>query len=208
MAGTNKYIACETARFCCFMIVATFFMGLLPFVFNYVVDPYEMNNVVNAGFDKKKVSEKAHYPLWKITHYPKNTHEVIILGDSRARSLRDKYWQGFGHNKAYNFGYGGATVREVYDTFQFVKSNKNLKSLVIGIQLRSMRQNDRGGLNRVPEAIRLSQNPLKYYSNWFVSRVGAEILEREFGPRISKLVDLGIAPYVYAQSVPKKNGCH
>lgn len=204
MAGTNNHKYSEETRFYCFMMLFTFLMGLLPFMFNYVVDPYEMNGVVDTGFDKKKISEKAHYPLWKVTHYPAKAPEVVVLGDSRARSLRDQYWQGFGYSKAYNFGYGGATIREVYDTFQFVKDNKNLKSLVIGVQLRSFRQNDRGGLNRVPEAIRLSQNPLKYYSNWFVARVGVELLEKEFGPRISKLVELGVVSSAHAESATKK----
>lgn len=204
MAGTNNHKYSEETRFYCFMMLFTFFMGLLPFMFNYVVDPYEMNRVVDAGFDKKKISEKAHYPLWKVTHYPAKPPEVIVLGDSRARSLRDRYWQGFGYSNAYNFAYGGATMREIYDTFQFVKDNKNLKSLVIGVQLRSFRQNDRGGLNRVPEAIKLSQNPLKYYSNWFVSRVGVQLLEKEFGPRISKLVELGFVSSAHAEGAAKK----
>lgn len=204
MADTIKSRYSEETKFYCFMMLLTFLVGLLPFMFNYVVDPYEMNGVVETGFNKQKVSEKAHYPLWKVTHYPAKAPKVIVLGDSRARSLRDKYWQSFGHNEAYNFAYGAATVREIYDTFKFVKTNKNLKSLVIGIQLRSMRMNDRGGLNRVPEAIRLSQNPLKYYSNWFVSRVGFEILERELGPRFSRLAELGIVSSAFAGSIPKK----
>ena len=204
MASTIKHRYSEETRFYCFMMLLTFLMGLLPFMFNYVVDPYEMNSVVDAGFDKKKVSEKAHYPLWKVIHYPAKPPEVIVLGDSRARSLRDRYWQGFGYTKAYNFAYGGATVREIYDTFKFVKDNKNLKSLVIGVQLRSFGQNDRDGLNRVPEAIKLSQNPFKYYSNWFVSRVGVELLEKEFGPRISNLVKLGDVSSAHAESGSKK----
>ncbi|PCJ95822.1 MAG: hypothetical protein COA52_03155 [Hyphomicrobiales bacterium] len=204
MAGAIKSRYSPETRFYCFIMLLTFLVGLLPFVFNYVVDPYEMNRVVDAGFDKKKVSEKAHYPLWKVIHYPAIPPEVIILGDSRARSLRDQYWQGFGYSKAYNFGYGAATMREVYDTFQFAKDNKNLKSLVIGVQLRSFRQNDRGGMNRVPEAIRLGQNPLKYYSNWFVLRVGVELLKKEFGPIISKMIDLGVVSLAHAESASKK----
>ncbi|MFK5980025.1 MAG: hypothetical protein QM488_14185 [Rhizobiaceae bacterium] len=204
MTGSIKSKYSEEARSYCFMILLTFFMGLLPFMFNYVVDPYEMKGAVDTGFDKKKISEKAHYPLWKVTHYPAKPPEVIVLGDSRARSLRDQYWQGFGYFNAYNFAYGGATIREVYDTFEFVKENKDLKSLVIGIQLRSLRQDDRGGLNRVPEAIRLGKNPLKYYSNWFVSRVGVELLQKELGPRLSKLVKLGVVSSAHAKSASIK----
>ena len=170
-----------TARFFCGAMILTFLLGVSPVVFNVLVDPYEMVNVVDMGLKKKSISEKAHYPLWKVAHYPANSADLLILGDSRARSLRDKYWHDLGADNAYNFGYGGATISEIYDTFDYVKHNKTIKTFVVGIQLRSFYLLHKNGLNRVPEAIRLKRNPLAYYSNWFVSRIGLKILSDRFG---------------------------
>ena len=179
----------NTARFYGFICIITFLFGILPIIFNFIIDPYEINKVVDIGIEKKKISEKAHYPLWKVAHYPEETSDVIILGDSRARSLRDKYWHQLGLTGAYNFAYGGATVYEIYDTFQIIKHNKNLKTLVIGIQLRSLDVNFKNGLNRVPEAIRLNENPLQYYSNWFVSKISYKNLQNKYKAEFKRLSD-------------------
>lgn len=171
----------SASRFYCGAATLTFLLGISPVILNVLVDPYEMANVVDMGLKKKNISEKAHYPLWKIAHYPASSADLLILGDSRARSLRDKYWHELGLANAYNFAYGGATISEIYDTFNYVKHNKTIKTFVIGIQLRSFDPLHKNGLNRVPEAIRLKGTPLSYYSNWFVSRIGLKILWDRFG---------------------------
>lgn len=168
----------KTSRFYSIIGAVMFVFGLGPLLLNVVLDPYEVGNLVEVGIEKEKISEKSHYPLWKMAHYPGEASSLIILGDSRARALRDKYWHELGLKGAYNFAYGGATIHEIYDTFQYVKQNKNLQTLVVGIQLRSFDPNHKGGMNRVPEAVRLTNNPFKYYSNWFVTRTGAKLIEK------------------------------
>lgn len=195
----------RSARFYSFIIIFAFVVGLVPIVFNLVIDPYEMDEFIDTGLEKKKISEKAHYPLWKMTHYPEKSPNIVILGDSRARSLRDRYWHDLGVQSAYNFAYGGATLYEIYDTFKYVKNKNNLKTLIIGIQLRSFDPQFKNGLNRVPEAIRLGQNPLKYYSNWFVSRIGLRLLQRRIKPWLPQLseLNLGIASSAHAEILVK-----
>ncbi|MEH6633060.1 MAG: hypothetical protein V7776_19760 [Halopseudomonas aestusnigri] len=170
-----------------FSTLLMFFLGLIPVGLNLVVDPYELNEFVQIDLEKQKISEKAHYPLWKINHYQEEQTNIIVLGDSRARALRNKYWHELGLKGAYNFAYGGATIYEIFDTFQFIKKNPNLKKLVIGIQLRSFDEDHKAGLNRVPEAIRLNNNPFEYYSNWFVSRIALKNIEKKYRLQVSKL---------------------
>ena len=88
--------------------------GLAPTAFNAIVDPYELNDAFELDLNKQRISEKAHYPLWKFAHYPDDGADTVILGDSRARALRDKYWHELGLKGAYNFAYGGATIHEIY----------------------------------------------------------------------------------------------
>ncbi|MBL4906399.1 MAG: hypothetical protein JKX94_03030 [Sneathiella sp.] len=83
--------------------IFTFLAGLAPFIFNLVIDPYEINPIVNLDLEKSKISEKSHYPLWKVIHYPEETTEIVILGDSRARALKEKFWHQLGLSNTYNF---------------------------------------------------------------------------------------------------------
>ncbi len=190
----------KTSRFYRVVGALMFFVGLGPLLLNVVLDPYEVGNLVEIGIEKEKISEKSHYPLWKMAHYPGEASDLIVLGDSRARALRDKYWHELGLKGAYNFAYGGATIHEIYDTFQYVKQNKNLRTLVVGIQLRSFDPDHKGGMNRVPEAIRLTKNPLKYYSNWFVSRIGAKLLERSLEDSLKMSVSFDMSLMSTAQA--------
>lgn len=146
-------------------------LGLSPTLFNMVVDPYDRDSWFDLGIDKVVISEKAHYPLWKIYRYQANDAALVVLGDSRARSLRDKYWHEAGREDAFNFAYGGANIREIYDTFNYVKTNPNLKTLIVGIQLRSFDLDHKAGLDRVPEAIELRSSAFSYYTSWFVAKI-------------------------------------
>ena len=173
-------------------LAAAALLGASPALFNYVVDPFDRNGVFNLGLDKFRVSERAHYPLWKMIHYPRGRADTVILGDSRARALRDKLWWEAGVPDAYNFAYGGGSVPEVFDTFEHVKTDPALKALVVGVQLRSFDPDHRAGINRVPEAIRLSRSPLQYYTNWFVARMSWRNLKYRY-PQTMRALE-GLSP--------------
>lgn len=173
------------------VLTATVALGALPVALNLAVDPYDRLGGLPLGLAKKKISEKAHYPLWKIiAHSKKNSPETIILGDSRARALRDKYWSETGLKRAFNFAYGGATIYEIHETFRYLKTQPKPKNLVVGIQLRSFDPAHKSGMNRVPEAIRLAGNPLKYFSSWFVTRVSWRHVQEKYPTQLAALTDL------------------
>ncbi len=165
-------------------MAAVFGVGLAPFLFNLAIDPYDMHGGMDLDLKKFKISEQAHYPLWKMINFPAQGAETVILGDSRARALREKIWRGLGED-AFNFAYGGATIHEIYDTFQHVKTYPRLKKLIVSLPLRSFDLKHRRGLNRVPEAIKLSQNPIRYYKSWFVSKMGWRNLQHRY-PEITR----------------------
>ncbi len=172
-------------------LAATVALGALPVALNLAVDPYDRLGGLPLGLAKKKISEKAHYPLWKIiAHSKKNPPETIVLGDSRARALRDKYWSETGIKRAFNFAYGGATIYEIHETFRYLKTQPKPKNLVVGIQLRSFDPDHKSGMNRVPEAIRLAGNPLKYFSSWFVTRVSWRHVQEKYPTQLAALTDL------------------
>lgn len=192
----------KTSRTYSIIAALTFMMGLAPFFLNFIVDPYEINPVIDLDIEKAKISEKSHYPLWKIIHYPAEASEVVVLGDSRARALKEKFWHQLGLTNTYNFAYGGATIYELSDTFHYIKNSPNLKTLVIGIQLRSFDPNHKSGMNRVPEAIRLSSNLLDYYTNWFVSRISTKLLGEKYAAQYSAISQMNLSPVSSAVADP------
>lgn len=186
---SGKDYSDKKALLCTVFILCSFLLGMLPVLFNWVIDPYNMNGYFNLGFNKQKISEKAHYPLWKIINYNKEAH-TLILGDSRALALKDKYWHQLHFSGAYNFAYGGATISEIYDTFHFVKANANLKNLIIGIQLRSFSPIFKKAMNRVPEAIHLSRNPAEYYINSLVTKISWQHIEKRYDKQLKRIDDI------------------
>jgi len=175
------------------LILLIFIAGLSPVIFNLVIDPYNVNKLFNLGMNKEKISLKAHYPLWKMSNYPKDTATTLILGDSRALALKDKYWQQLKVDEAYNFAYGGATIHEIVDTVEYLKKSPKVKTLIIGIQLRSFSPLFKKGMNRVPEAIRLLDDPVQYYSNGFVTEVSWQQVEKRYQRQIKQVKELANA---------------
>jgi len=151
-----------------------------PIAFNVVVDAYDYNRMIDLDLDKKEISVKAHYPLYKMIEYPRVNAPTVVLGDSRARALQDRYWHEAGRDDVYNFAYGGATVYEIYDTFRYLTENADIETLIVSLPLRSMDARFKGGMNRVPEAIELASDPFGYYTNWFVAKTGWQLLEDRY----------------------------
>lgn len=175
-------------------MVFTALSALSPIVFNTVVDAYDRNQLVDLDLNKKEISVKAHYPLYKMIEYPRIKAPTVILGDSRARALQDKYWQELGRDDVYNFAYGGATVFEIYDTFKYLKDTAELDTLIISLPLRSMDARFKGGMNRVPEAIGLAEDPFGYYTNWFVAKTGWKLLKDRYPGTLNAIETFSFSP--------------
>lgn len=166
------------------------FLGTAPIVFNFVVDPFNMNGWFDLDLDKREISVKAHYPLYKMIEYPRKRAPRIILGDSRSRALQDRFFEEQGLDGVYNFAYGGATIPEIYSTYEYLRENGKLDTLIIGVPLRTFDRDHRDGLNRVPEAIEIAAAPLRYYSSWFVAKTGWANIDDRYGSTLHKLARL------------------
>lgn len=201
--GTNFH-QCSQTRYVIIALLAAI-VGGMPAVINYVMDPFEMFRSGTLDNRQKELIEKSHYPLWKMTHDPGNS-ETVILGDSRARALRDKYWAEGGRKNVYNFAYGGGTIPELYETFKYVTKNKSLKTLVVGIQLRSFDERHKKGMNRVPEAVRVGTNSVAYLKNWFVTKTSWTLLKKKFPAiaRISSDIASALMPAAHAAAPDRK----
>lgn len=162
-------------------------VGASPSIFTYLVDPYEVFTNKDRSSKIREIAEKRHYPLWKLARYQIGQHETVILGDSRARSFRDKYWRELGVSKALNLAYGGGTIPEIYSTFKHLENDPAVKNIIIGIQLRSFNQKFKSGLDRVPEAIRILDNKLEYLKNWTIINTAWDIFTVENKDAIKRI---------------------
>jgi hypothetical protein len=160
-------------------LAAAFTAGAVPAALVFGVDPYEVFRSTDRTTKIQDIAEKAHYPLWKLAKYEKGKFDTIILGDSRARSLRDKYWHELGADKALNLAYGGGTVPEIYSTFKVIKDDPEVKNLVVGIQLRSFDEDHKDDMNRVPEAEYIVNNRLEYLKNWSIFKTSWNMMTEE-----------------------------
>lgn len=168
--GTFVYLYC---------LIFSLVIGMGPAVLVYQVDPYEIYRTTNRSTQLTDLAEKDHYPLWKLSKFVPNHFETIILGDSRARSLRDKYWHELGLDKSLNLAYGGGTIPEIYSTFLHVKDDPSLQTLVVGIQLRSFDEQHKGGMDRVPEAQHILTQEFEYLKNWSIAKTAWKLFEAE-----------------------------
>lgn len=180
----------RSGRLAAFAISLALLAGLSPVLFNLLIDPYDRAPVVDLDLNKERVSEKAHYPLWKMLRYSENAPDLVVLGDSRARAYRDKYWHELGLHGAFNFAYGGANIDEMYATFEHIKNDPAIRTLVVGMQLRSFDRDHKAGQNRVPEAIRLSGNAFEYYASWFVTKIGWRNISTRYPDVATAIADM------------------
>ncbi len=160
-------------------LCAAFTAGAIPAGLVFGVDPYEVFRTTDRTTKIQDIAEKAHYPLWKLAKYKKGQFDTIVLGDSRARSLRDKYWHELGVDKALNLAYGGGTIPEIYSTFQVIKDDPKVQNLVVGIQLRSFDEDHKGNMNRVPEAEYIVNNRAEYLKNWSIFKTAWKMMSVE-----------------------------
>ncbi|MEO9459629.1 MAG: hypothetical protein ABJE63_00730 [Lentilitoribacter sp.] len=160
-------------------LCAAFTAGAIPAGLVFGVDPYEVFRPTDRTTKIQDIAEKAHYPLWKLAKYQQGQFDTIILGDSRARSLRDKYWHELGVDNALNLAYGGGTIPEIYSTFQVIKDDPAVKNLVVGIQLRSFDEDHKGDMNRVPEAEYIVNNRTEYLKNWSIFKTAWKMMSVE-----------------------------
>lgn len=165
-----------------FLVAAT--LGAAPMAYNVIVDPYRMHGLFDLGLDKERIATKKHGQLYKAIEYPRLKSSYLVLGDSRARALRNKLFHQVGFTDMYNFAYSGGTLPEMVETFWYAAEHADLKGVVLSVPLRMMTTDYYGDKNLVPEAIRMANTPFSYYRSLFVAETGTAILEKHYPDEI------------------------
>lgn len=123
---------------------------------------------------KRQAAYPLNYAMWKMIEYRRNPVQDILLGDSRMMNLDSARVDSVSGRHWYNFAYGGGTLREAIDTFDYARSRTDLRSVVIGLDLSTWNGSDLR--DRVSETRGALRNPLLYLLNTNVMRATGRIV--------------------------------
>lgn len=141
----------------------------LPFVlaagFIAAVDPFNFLSVKSVVSDKIKssISPQLNPCLWKMNIFSNRPLDKILLGDSRMQGISIDDIEAVSGERYFNFGYGGASLREVIDTFWFAAEKTKLQKVYIGVNLNTY--NDYENVNRTQAYNSIRANPTLYFVN-------------------------------------------
>jgi len=156
-------------RFVLSVIAVPFFIVCSVFLFNYVVDPFNMNGVFDLGLNKQLISFKADYRLYKAIAFARQPEPNIILGDSRMAHFDAGPIQQETGQVYFNNAYGGGTAYEIIDTFWLCAGQTKLKNVVIGLNFNLF--NAENKLDLVPQAKELIDDKQKYYFSSTITKI-------------------------------------
>ncbi|HUQ95547.1 MAG TPA: hypothetical protein VM120_27970 [Bryobacteraceae bacterium] len=163
-----------------FMIAA----GLLLAIgaFNYIVDPFGYWGKNLLGLTQQGLSEKSHDRLFKLARFRQRPKEIIVLGDSRAKNMKEEMFASRGLDVS-NLAFGGGTLYEALDAFWYANSVKKPRHVIIGLPFNLW--SEANSQNRVAEARALLENPVKYHLSYYVTGVSMRNLVRNAEGRTS-----------------------
>ncbi len=152
-------------------------IGTLPILGNVAIDPIDRDQTFSLGLHKERVAVDRHAQLYKTARYLRSREPFVILGDSRARALREKYFTSVRLPGVYNYAFGGGTMPEALSAYWDAAATGALKGAVIGVPLRMFSERYKRGKNQVLEARVWIDDPWRYYSSMDVFSVALDVLE-------------------------------
>lgn len=145
------------------IVVGVFAIAVfLVFSLNFVVDPFNKNGVFRIDVPRASISKKMNYQLYKVLEYAQDPQPVLLLGDSRANSLKQEMFENADMPNVYNFAYGGGTLFEAIDTFWYATKIKKINRVIFCVPFNLYDESN--NLNRMPQAVQISQSVTYYFS--------------------------------------------
>jgi len=128
-----------------------------------VIDPF---NYLKFGLktinysSKRAISGVLNRPLFQLLEYKNNPSPNILLGDSRANSLKTIKIRKYSGMDFANLAYGGGSINEAIITFWEAANTIELKNVYIGLNFSDY--NMLLNRDRVTEALEIKNNFLTY----------------------------------------------
>lgn len=138
----------------------------LVILLNYIVDPFNYNEIFDLGFNKKLISYKMNYRLYDILEYKGLRTPNILIGDSRIAAISTNEIKNVSGEKYYNFAFGSASLPECVNAFWYAASLSKLKKVYFGVPFNLF-----SGINNkniFSQALKIADSPFDYYLNFFI----------------------------------------
>lgn len=131
----------------------------------YLVDPFCFLNApaIISPQVKFPIANQLNPCLWKMHQFRGQPVGSILLGDSRMDSIRASEVSAAAGEPYFNLAYGGATLREVVDTFWFAQRQTRLRNVFIGINLNLYTGSSYA--ERTKTYLTIESNPAIYFVN-------------------------------------------
>lgn len=126
--------------------------------FNYLGGPSIVSNEV-----KLRTAYPLNYCLWEMPAFARHSSENLLLGDSRMVAVNAKRVKELTGMEFFNLAYGGATIREIVESFWFASRRANLRRVYIGLNFNLY--TDYEQFDRTAEVLAIDQAPELYFIN-------------------------------------------
>ena len=153
------------------------------FAINYFLDPYNFNKTTNLYKDINKEAYRFNERLFKLKKFQNNLSENILIGNSVIDDIKV-----FNFKKVNisNISYGGGSVEEIYQTFEFVTQNYEIKNIILGVSLSDY---DEGSINEnLNQTIKILNNKFLYYFNLDIFTISLKIILNKFKNKKNEII--------------------
>ena len=128
-------------------------------------DPF---NFINTGVTapvevKRPIANQLNPCFWKMNIYKHQPESNLLLGDSRMANIPTEMVEKTTGERYFNFAYGGASLREIIDSFWFAANHSRLRNVYLGLNLPVY--NDYNITDRAKTYLTISENPTLYFVN-------------------------------------------
>ncbi len=157
------------------LILGFFITSFLILTINYYIDPYNFNKNKNIIIDNKNEAYRFNERLLKIKKFENKISKNILIGNSVMDDLKATYFKNY---DIANVSYGGGTVEEIFETFNYLTSQYKIKNAIIGISI--MDYNHTNDSTDLKQTLRIINNKLLYYFNLDILIVSLKIIKNNF----------------------------
>ncbi|NPD46737.1 hypothetical protein [Lentimicrobium sp. S6] len=147
---------------------------LMLLALNIIVDPFNYSDFNIIKLKKQEVSMPLDYRLYKLIEFKNNPQKSLLLGDSRAAAFNTSLIYGNESNGYYNFGYGGGSLQEVFETIDFAEDQIEIENLYLCIPFNLFDASN--SKERISKGVKTLKSPMSYYLNFNITKASIYVL--------------------------------
>jgi hypothetical protein len=138
--------------------------------FIYLTDPYNFlgGPAIISNEIKMRTAYPLNYCLWKMPEFTRHPSPNLLLGDSRMDALKPERVKELTGTDNFNLAYGGATIREIVESFWSASRHASLRHVYIGINFNLY--TDYEQFDRTAEVLMIERCTACYFINRTVLR--------------------------------------